>query len=461
MIAILLKVFTSNFLVTLLKLVTGFVFPRMMSVESYAEYQTYALYITYICALHLGFSDGMGINYAGKPYERTEPGQYKAEVRILLAISLCFTAIFALATLLCRSRMLLYVTLSVLPFCMVQAYQLLYQAWGEFGRFTRMNMVTAAVPILGTLALTIITGRMEAAQYIGLYILIYSIYTVILLVRARRYTRGAPCARLRSEQNAKTWKVGAAVCLAGYVNVLFHSVDKQFIKLLFDTQSFAVYSFGLSLQNIMMVFFTSIAQALFNFLASGKLREEDQGTLMRGLLIFGALSGAALQACRIAVMLIVPKYAASLEITGVYFLVFPALAVINCLYINLYKLTRQTGRYVRTLSVVLVLSVLLNAGFSALWHRPVAVTAATVVVYYLWLVISARHFDKLRLTVRDGGFLALFFAVYLLCGRIANPFAAMSAYLLLILGGAYAIYPQTVRYYGGVLLAQARSRRAK
>lgn len=445
MLRILIHVLSSNLVVLAMRLISGFVFPALMNTQSYADYQTFSLYLSYITILHLGFPTGMFVNYGGQPYDTLEKSRYKSEVAVLVGILCFFTVLFGAAWLFIRNEMLLYITLCIIPYCVVSSYQSLYQAWGEFGRFTRTNVLTAAVPLLGSTVLYFVFRKLEAAYYIYLFIGIHVIYTAAILTEAFQRTRGAARAPLFDEKNMQTLKVGFSICIGNYINVLFHSVGKQFVKSLFDTQTFAVFSFGLSLQTLMTVFITSVAQPMYNFLASGKVKESQYGVLKQTLLLFGACSGIAFHACRFIVALLLPKYNASMEVTAIYFMAFPAMAVINSMYINLYKLTRQSKMYVRTLVRVLLLSVALNALGVVVRKSVISVTAATVAVYYIWLFMDAKHFDSLKIDIRDGLFLVAYFGAYLLSMQITQPVLAAIAYLAMLVLIGCLVYHETIK----------------
>lgn len=426
------KVLSANLLVLGMKLISGFVFPIFMTTEAYADYQTFSLYLSYITILHLGFPSGMFINYGGQPFALIDKARYKSEVGILVGILTCFTALFGIAWLFIPNKTLLYIVLCIIPYCLVSAYQSLYQAWGEFNKYTVIHVLTMAVPLLGATVLFLILGKMEAEYYIFLFIAVHLIYTLVILLQAGKATRGVKRAPYFDRTNWTTLQVGFSICIGNYVNVLLGSVNKQFVKSLFDTTSFAVYSFGLSLQSLMMVFITSVAQPMYNFLASGKVEEKQHNLFLRLLLMLGALSGLAHHACCVVVQWLVPKYTASMEVTAIYFMAFPALAVINCLYINLYKMTRQTKQYIRTLVGVLLLSVALNTLFVFLRKEITSITFATVAIYYIWLLWDARRFRTLRFGTNELLFLAGFFAAYILSLQIPNPILAAAVYGVLL-----------------------------
>ena len=72
--------------------------------------------------------------------------------------------------------------------------------------------------------------------------------------------------------------------------------------------------------------------------------------------MLGSASGVAYFACSFVVEHWIKNYIASLSVIQIYFLVFPAMAVINCLYTNLYKIRRMKNRYILDLFIMLGLA---------------------------------------------------------------------------------------------------------
>ena len=85
------KVLISNGVLMLLGLLNGFLFPILLSIEDFAYYQEYILYISYVNICHLGIASGMFLNYAGHEYKETDKAQYKSEIFLIYLVLGIFT----------------------------------------------------------------------------------------------------------------------------------------------------------------------------------------------------------------------------------------------------------------------------------------------------------------------------------------------------------------------------------
>ena len=432
MLKILLRVLSAHGLAVILKIIGGFVFPRYMSVQAYAEYQTFSLYLSYLPILTLGIPAGMFVRYGGQSSHTLDKARYKCEFYLLSVVLISFTALFFALWLIWRERMLFYITLCIIPYCLVCSYLSLYQTWGEFSKYNRLQLITSAVPITGSFVILLAMGRMEADWFIRLFIAVYLFVTVAIVFNTGKMTKGVKTAPILDKDNLQTWRIGLAVCIGSYIHVVIHSLDKQIVKLVFDTADFARYSFALSLQSVITVFITALSQPLYYFMAKeGESPDRCHTVPMRLLLMLGAGGGVALHICKWIVSRFLPSYIGALDIVTVYFTAFPAMAVIHCLFINLYKLRRETKQYVLRLTGVLVLSVALNVLF-ILWRRELtSVAMATVMVYYIWLIADVKHFPEVSFSLRDGVFLMGCLGAYALSLKINASMVAGAAYCLL------------------------------
>ena len=385
-----IRVLSANFWVAVIGFIGSFIFPRILTIDAYALYHTFTLYLGYITIVHLGFPSGMVINYAGKDYDTIDRRQYRSEMLLLIGILSFFTvAFFAIATI-SQNKMIAYIALATIPTGITGSYKSLLQAWNRFKLFSRISTILAtAVPVIA-LAYYLATKKLPGDVYILIYLIVYWLVTLVVLVEVYKKINGVKANKLLSKENLKTEKIGLAMVVGNYINTLFVSADKQFVKWFFGNQEFAYYSFGMSMQSLMTVFIVSLAQPLFPAMAQGKFKDEEYNSIKDLLIVFGSLSGCAYFAVSIIVKLFIQKYTRSLDVVGVYFVVFPAMAVINCLYINLYKIKGIMKTYIQTLFGILILSIVLNTISVFVLGEFTCVAIATTITYYIWFLIGFK-----------------------------------------------------------------------
>lgn len=424
------KVLISNGIVALIGLVSSLFLPNLLSIDEYASYQTFVLYIGYVALFHLGFPNGLSIKYAGKSFESIEKRQLKAEMRLLLIVISTFSAFFFIAYIVSGKEMALYIAIMTFCTCYLGTITQLLQAWGNFNLYAICHVIISALPLALPLVLSFF-GKLSATTCIVSYLFVYVTLTLILLTRQISFGRDVRCSKILTKENLNTETTGLLFHIGSYINVLFHSVDKQMIKWYCSVQEFSYYSFAITMQSTMTIFLTAISQPLFPYIASGKLDTSKKITFAkRMLLMLGSLSGVAFYACSIIVKLWVPKYVDSLRVIRIYFVLFPAMAVINCLYSNYYKVKKLKYRYTIDLASMLCLAVVLDLVAVKTGNSHVGVAAATVVVYYVWLIYGMWVFPELKFDRYEYAFVAMYIILFFATQFIANDLIGRMVFLL-------------------------------
>lgn len=403
------RVLTANGIVAIVGLLSSLFLPKILTIEEYAIYQTFLLYLTYIAILHLGFPTGMNIKYAGKRLEDIDKEQYKAEIRLLLLILSVFTIVGLGMYAVTGREMQLYLSIMILFYCFPASYSALVQAWGKFDIYAILHILISAVPLIIPIIYYLVFHTLSSTICILSYVNVYGIVLIGCLIYHNNVVKGIKSASLFTNENWHIEKLGFFFLMGNYINSLLHSIDKQFVKWFCITSEFSYYSFGLTMQGAMTMFITAISQPLFPYMASGKLQGIEQyTTVKRLLLMLGSLSGLAYFACALVVRYWLPNYSYSLSVIRVYFAVFPAMAVINCLYFNLYKLRRMTDRYIVDLVGMFIAAVFLNYIAVVLETGYIGIAIATTFLNYLWLLYGTFIFKELKLTIREILFIIIF-----------------------------------------------------
>lgn len=389
----------------------------------------------------------MVINYAGMDYDSIDRKQYRSEMLLLIGILSFFTLTFLAIAVIMSNKMIAYIALAIIPTGITGSYKALLQAWNRFKLFSHISTILATAVPMAALVYYLVTKTLPGDVYILIYLVVYWIVTFIISVEVYNKITGVKANKLLSKENFETEKIGLAMVLGNYINTLFVSADKQFVKWFFGNQEFAYYSFGMSMQSLMTVFIISIAQPLFPAMAQGKFKDEEYNSIKELLIVFGSLSGCAYFAVSIIVKLFIQKYTSSLDIVGIYFVVFPAMAVINCLYINLYKIKGIMKTYIKTLFGILLLSIILNTIFVFAVGEFTGVAIATTITYYIWFLIGFKQFEFLRITMKDVTYLIAYTIGFFVITKAFNDYLGFFIYFAFIAVLVMGCYKKEIMAY--------------
>ena len=140
-----------------------------------------------------------------------------------------------------------------------------------------------------------------------------------------------------------------------------------------------------------------------------------------------------------------------MQITRIYFWTFPSMAMINCIYINLYRWQKKTQRYITTLTEMLITAVALNALLTVIRRTPLAITIATAVVYIIWLFQCSRDFQDFKMDFKDWLYLAAYTLLYIGGTSIKNVFVGATTYLIAAMLLVCTIHFDSIRWLlGGI-----------
>ena len=407
-----LNVFYANIIVLVLGFFNGLVFPKILSVEDYATYHTFLLYLNYIAVFHLGLPNGMAIKYAGTSFDDINKKEYKAETILLFLFLGSFSVLFSIAYAFTKIKMIAYLSFAIFPIVYYGSIKSLWIAWGQFEKYRNINsFLIIIIPVIAFIFF-LVTGKLTSDTYITIYLLAYWIITIYLIFNYLKFTINEKSDAIFSKHNIKLLKIGFLFLVGGYINVLFTSSDKQFVQLFFSKEQFAYYSFGMSIQSMISILIVSISQPLFPKLAKGGMCLSEYNFLKNILIVLGAFLSSAYFFASFFVKILLPKYIPSLDVISIYFMVFPAIAIVNCLYLNLYKILKITSIYIYTLITMLLLSIGLNYIFILVYPNYLVVATSTTLLYYIWCFLGCYQISVIKFYKKDYLFIVSFLIIF-------------------------------------------------
>lgn len=187
-----IRVLIANAITLVFSLLTNFILPKFLSVDSYSAIKTFQLYITYIGILHLGYEDGMYIKYGGKRAEEIDSNDLQVNLYTLRIFQLVMTIVMVLIAVCFEDRILLIFSLAILPVNLVAYFKLLFQAIGEFSKYGRIMNITAIVNFIINMTCIFILRTDNFLFFLVAYI----IWDFILWIGLELYIKNKiPCNR--------------------------------------------------------------------------------------------------------------------------------------------------------------------------------------------------------------------------------------------------------------------------
>ena len=105
-----------NLVSTALNMITAFLLPKFLTIEGYGYVKTYQFYLMYVGLLHLGYIDGIYLEYGGKDYNNIDTRKVTRELYNFVLIQFLICILF-LTVVLIKNNIVFWVLLfTILPY---------------------------------------------------------------------------------------------------------------------------------------------------------------------------------------------------------------------------------------------------------------------------------------------------------------------------------------------------------
>lgn len=430
------KVFSANFLQLISSLIVGFIVPIILSIDGYANLKTYTLYISYIGFFHLGFVDGLYIKYGGKRFEEINKRELKGEHNFLIIFQLIVSFFLLLVSLILRNIILFLFSISILPIMIQAFHKYIYQATGNFDKYSKIMYIYTLTYMILNILLAII---FRSQNYILYCLTTFGANLVSVIVVEFKFIRDYRKEKaIINKEILRNIKVGFFILLGNLSVVGLFGIDKWFVKLFLTTEDFAYYSFAVSMLNIINTLVNAISITFYNYLFTNN-NKESINKLKKYLITLGGGASLGFFALSFIVNYFIEKYIPSLDIIAVTFAVFPYMILINALYVNLYKVNKDEKHYFRVVVSMLLISIVYNIIALVIFKNTTSIAFATILTLVTWVIYST--YDLKNVTSDKKMYIYMFglTVMFVLCAHYLNWLIGGIVYLIGYIIWTYAI----------------------
>lgn len=411
----LVQVFLANLIYLGITFFTNFILPKFISVDSYAVIKTYSLYLFYIGFFHLGYNDGMYLEYGGKDIQSITPNELGKNFYSILFVQLVFTVIAIIPAIYVHSPLFIMLALTITLTNMVSYMKTLFQAVGEFKLYGRALNYERFFMLLGYLLLIFIVKSDDPYLYI-LVALFASGITLLLLLRVtyklNPFGKYVSFSRFEIKKNIMT---GFPLLMGGLSSNIFTGIDRWFVKILMGSFEFAMYSFAVSMENMINVFLTPITVSMYNFFCKEN-KQEKVLRIKNAVLIWGFIIIAAAFPAKWILENFLTTYVSSSTIIFVLFAAQIFYVIIKGIYVNIYKAEQKQNIYMRQTFKMTIVAFGFNVLFYFINHSMLAIALGTLATSIVWLIVCELDRPDLKFSTKQIIYIVVLLSVYLYCG---------------------------------------------
>lgn len=421
-------ILVANAINLIISLANGFILPKYLSVETYADIKTYQLYANYIGVLALGYSDGLYLSYGGKKITQVE----SKNINICRTNLILFQGLVTLGgiavVLLTKNTILLITATSIIPVNIAATYKNIFQATGEFKTYSKILNYTSILTFLGSIFLLVIIKTDNSATYIIWYVVVaFLIWIMMENKMIREYHKPLQfCFDIKNL--VINIKSGIVLMLGNFSSILMTSIDRWFVKALLTVQDFAHYSFVVSVENLIAIFITPVVTTMYNYICT----TTDMNSIKRikkMCLIFSVFLIASAFPVKFILEIYLTKYLASQYVLFILFSTEIFYMLIKGIYVNIYKARKQQSKYLKQLIIVLIIGAVFNGTAYCIHHSKEAIAFATLLSVIIWYVVCCISVKEIKPDWKENLLLIVSVPTFIICGFFLPSILGFAIYI--------------------------------
>lgn len=353
----------------LVSFVMYLVVPSLVNEYTYAYWQMYMLYVSYVGVLHFGLLDGLVLRYGAYDYGELDKARIRSQFMLLLAMLSVFAVLLGVTSLFVfegeRRYVFLLVAVAIVTKNLATYNSYIFQITNRIERYAAVTI--AQKGFFGLLSVLLLIFGVDNFVYYCLADIAGDLFGFALGVIFNRgqvyFGRTLKRADFLGETKSNL-SAGFILLLANWSSVLLIGSARMITEWRWGELTFGKVSFAFSLANVFLTFVTAVSVVLFPSLK--RLEEDKLPDMYAGirraisLLMFFVL--LFFFPGRWIVENWIEKYAVSLEYLAILlpFVVFSS--KVNLLTNNYLKVYRKE----KAMLLVNVISVAVGAGLFAL-----------------------------------------------------------------------------------------------
>ena len=439
-----IQIFFSNVIFMLFGALTNFFLPKYLSINSYAEYKTYILYLSYANLLALGYTEGMFLKYGGENFEEAKRLGFSKNRCTMVAFQLIVGVIIATIGVVVGSKLAFLFAIGAFTTNMCNYYKNFSTAIGDFGNYSILTSMEKIMVFAFNMALLFWVKLDNAYGYILVLIVVTVIEVTYYLFFLRR--RGLSLIKIEFsiEELKSCLKLGIVLMIGNLMSNVFTGIDQWFVKLLMSNTDFAIYSFSVSMEKMVALFITPIATVMYNFLC--KNEDSSKFKKIQDVVLIWAMALLTISfPMKWVVKIYLPAYEDAINIAAILFAGQAVGCLINCIYINMYKAKKRQREFLIQMFEMSVIAVVLDTILCYAFGSMVSIAIATLVTKVIWLIVCQLEMKEYRYDIKSNVILCLTILVNIGLCILCNEYVGLAVYIGFFVVVLYIFFRPTIR----------------
>ena len=455
-------------LLLILGFIQFFIIPKYLTVEDYGYLKLFMLFASYVGVLHLGFSDGVYVCWAGK--KLVEIGdEIKTAIKFLLFEQVIVLSLLALIFCFILNQLnFIWIALTILLYAFISnlAAFLIFstQAIKKFKLLTLVN-ITSGLSFLFFIIVFFLLQQTSFYYVILSNLISLGMVICILTIFFRRYLFHRKKSSMQSSWKFGIQKIriGVFVLCGNLVVVFFSTFDQFIVSSFFPIQQFAIYAFALTGTSIIYTLIGAISQVLFPYLSSAipKMKIRIYTITKSAIILIWAVFLIVYFPLLKVIQYFLSQYISSVPIIQIMLCTIGFGGVIQIIHTNYYKAYRKQRQYFIFGIFALIFAILLAVTVAKIWGSLENIAIATLIGFGVWYVINELNLKSvLEQSNKEIGKTLLIICSYIAAFLFSSFISDFFIYQMLIyLGFFFLITYVALRLEARELLRMAKKLR--
>lgn len=426
----LISVMIANVICLVMNLLTNFLIPKYVSIETYSLIKTYTLYLTYAGFFSIGYNDGMYLKYGGKKLEEVNKKKLADNFLNYIILMIIMFIIVLIIGIVMKDMIILAFSVGMFAYNILGYLKSLYQATGKFDAYGKSLNIEKFAIFVSSMFLIFVLNSDNYIFFVWSQVLISLLVSIYLTIRLEKKIKFLKQGRFSIKEYTENIKSGFILMLGNFSSSIFTGLDRIFVKVLLTTTHFAMYSFATSMESFLNVFISPITISMYNYFCQ-KPPKEKIIQVKNISLIWGFFVISAAYPAKWILEHYLTEYIAANEIIFILFSAQVFYVVVKGIYINIYKAERKQNKYLKQMIFMTILAIGLNYGLFKIFHNVISIAVATLITSIIWLFVCELQSKEYRFRYKE--YLAIIIIVggYIFTGYMFNSILGCGIYYII------------------------------
>lgn len=400
-----LKVSFSNLVSLFSGIIVGFLVPKMMGLEGYANYKVYTLYLTYLALLSLGVGDGLYLKFSGTDKEALNVEQIKSYLHkyyIQLSVFASVSIIGALAFSGGEYRFIIMALALVIVSSQITAIHqnlsIITMRFNEYSTRVVTKSILSSILVLVLFAVYCFNGNeISYKLYVGGVVVIDYILAIWYVWSYKEFNSGKVSSKINYDiRYTDLILIGFPLLLSNMAGTIFLNLDRQFVSILFEKEDYAIYAFAYNMLTLITTMTSAVSIVLFPSLKKQEniqIKSSFESHFMLFSMIVPLMLLIYYPLCMV-VTVFLPKYYLSLTILRIVLPGVMLSASVSVIFINYYKMENKVQTYFLKTVICIVLSAGLNYAAYVLTKKYEWISWASIGSLLIWYLMALFYFIR-------------------------------------------------------------------